>query len=194
MPGTHTQTNMRHNALYYRGATHICTAKQDLTITRYILKTARRGQDLYMQHLVNSLGKEARTLLIITSVVQPHCTILVVLYPHKFSRRTHLVLQVDVGTMFQQQLYDVCVTVSTGKNDSSPPVLWGTISSKSVYMYHTMTLLRFHPTVRWLAVLKAEKHGLVEKPLSGAVFECVARRTTSASRLGDSYHILSIPK
>ncbi len=34
-----------------------------------------------------------------------------------------------------------------------------------------------HPTGRWLAALKAEKHGQIEKPLTGAVFESVARRT-----------------
>ncbi len=34
-----------------------------------------------------------------------------------------------------------------------------------------------HPTGRWLAALKAEKHGLIEEPLMGAVFESVARRT-----------------
>ncbi len=34
-----------------------------------------------------------------------------------------------------------------------------------------------HPTGRWLAALKAEKHGLVEETLTGAVFESVARRT-----------------
>ncbi len=27
-----------------------------------------------------------------------------------------------------------------------------------------------HPTGRWLAILKTEKHGLVEKPLPGDVF------------------------
>ncbi len=34
-----------------------------------------------------------------------------------------------------------------------------------------------HSTGRWLAALKAEKHGLIEKPLTGAVFVSVARRT-----------------
>ncbi len=34
-----------------------------------------------------------------------------------------------------------------------------------------------HPTGRWLAALKAEKHGLIEKPLTSAVLESVARRT-----------------
>ncbi len=43
-------------------------------------------------------------------------------------RRANLVLQIAVSIMFQQQLYGVCVTVCTGKNESRPPVLWGTIS------------------------------------------------------------------
>ncbi len=34
-----------------------------------------------------------------------------------------------------------------------------------------------HPTGRWLPAFWAEKHGLMEKPLTGAVFESVARRT-----------------
>ncbi len=34
-----------------------------------------------------------------------------------------------------------------------------------------------HPTGRWLPALWAEKHGLIEEPLTGAVFESVARRT-----------------
>ncbi len=34
-----------------------------------------------------------------------------------------------------------------------------------------------HPTGRWLAALEAEKHGLIDKPLMGAVFVSVARRT-----------------
>ncbi len=34
-----------------------------------------------------------------------------------------------------------------------------------------------HPTGRRLPALKAEKHGLIEEPLTGAVFESVARRT-----------------
>ncbi len=33
-----------------------------------------------------------------------------------------------------------------------------------------------HLTGRWLAALKAEKHGLIEVPLTGAVFVSVARR------------------
>ncbi len=33
-----------------------------------------------------------------------------------------------------------------------------------------------HPTGRWLAALKAEKHGLIEEPLTGAVFESIATR------------------
>ncbi len=33
-----------------------------------------------------------------------------------------------------------------------------------------------HPTVRWLVALKEEKHDLIEKPLTGAVFESIARR------------------
>ncbi len=35
-----------------------------------------------------------------------------------------------------------------------------------------------HPAGRWLATLKVKKHGLIDKPLTGAVFVCVARRTT----------------
>ncbi len=34
-----------------------------------------------------------------------------------------------------------------------------------------------HPTGRWLAALWVEKYGLIEEPLTGAVFESVARRT-----------------
>ncbi len=34
-----------------------------------------------------------------------------------------------------------------------------------------------HPTGRWLPTLKAEKHGLIEEPLTGAVFVSIARRT-----------------
>ncbi len=34
-----------------------------------------------------------------------------------------------------------------------------------------------HPTGRWLAALKAQKHGLIEKLLTGAIFKSVARRT-----------------
>ncbi len=34
-----------------------------------------------------------------------------------------------------------------------------------------------HPTGRWLRALKVEKHGLIKEPLTGAVFESVARRT-----------------
>ncbi len=33
------------------------------------------------------------------------------------------------------------------------------------------------PTGRWLAALWAEKHGLIEEPLTGAVFVSVARPT-----------------
>ncbi len=41
-----------------------------------------------------------------------------------------------------------------------------------------------HPTGRWLPALWAEKHGLIEEPLTGAVFESVARRTaTNAVRM-----------
>ncbi len=36
-----------------------------------------------------------------------------------------------------------------------------------------------HPTGRWLPALKVEKHGLIEEPLMGAVFESVARRTAT---------------
>ncbi len=35
----------------------------------------------------------------------------------------------------------------------------------------------FHPTGRWRAALWAEKHGLIEEPLTGAVFKTVARHT-----------------
>ncbi len=35
----------------------------------------------------------------------------------------------------------------------------------------------YHLTGRWLAALWVEKHGLIEEPLTGAVFESVARRT-----------------
>ncbi len=35
----------------------------------------------------------------------------------------------------------------------------------------------YHPTGRWRAALWAEKHGLIEEPLTVAVFESVARRT-----------------
>ncbi len=34
-----------------------------------------------------------------------------------------------------------------------------------------------HSTGRWLAALEAEKHGLIDEPLTGAVFVSVARRT-----------------
>ncbi len=34
-----------------------------------------------------------------------------------------------------------------------------------------------HLTGRWLAALKAYKHGLIDEPLTGAVFVSVARRT-----------------
>ncbi len=34
-----------------------------------------------------------------------------------------------------------------------------------------------HPTGKWLAALWAEKCGLIEQPLTGAVFESVARST-----------------
>ncbi len=34
-----------------------------------------------------------------------------------------------------------------------------------------------HPTGRWLPALWAEKHGLIDEPLTGAVFESVARPT-----------------
>ncbi len=44
-----------------------------------------------------------------------------------------------------------------------------------------------HPTGKWLAALWAEKRCLIEEPLTGAVFESVARRTvhpaTNAVRL-----------
>ncbi len=33
-----------------------------------------------------------------------------------------------------------------------------------------------HPTGRWLAALKVEKHGLIDEPLMGAIFVSVARR------------------
>ncbi len=35
-----------------------------------------------------------------------------------------------------------------------------------------------HPTGRWLPTLWVQKHGLIEEPLMGAVFESVARRTS----------------
>ncbi len=38
-----------------------------------------------------------------------------------------------------------------------------------------------HPTGRWLPALWAEKHGLIEEPLTGAVFESVARPTCTAT-------------
>ncbi len=34
-----------------------------------------------------------------------------------------------------------------------------------------------HPTGRWLPTLKAEKYGLIEEPLTGAIFESVASHT-----------------
>ncbi len=34
-----------------------------------------------------------------------------------------------------------------------------------------------HPTGRWLAALKVEKHGLIEERLTSAVFELVSKRT-----------------
>ncbi len=34
-----------------------------------------------------------------------------------------------------------------------------------------------HPTGRWLAAFEAEKHGLIDEPLMGAVFVSVTRRT-----------------
>ncbi len=36
-------------------------------------------------------------------------------------------------------------------------------------------------TGRWLAVLKEDKHDLVEKPSPGAVLMCAARRTARAA-------------
>ncbi len=38
---------------------------------------------------------------------------------------------------------------------------------------------------RWLAILKAEKYGLVEKPLPGTIFECVAIRHPVTIVLGE---------
>ncbi len=38
-----------------------------------------------------------------------------------------------------------------------------------------------HPTGRWLPALWAKKHGLIEEPLTGAVFESVARRTARSA-------------
>ncbi len=47
-----------------------------------------------------------------------------------------------------------------------------------VYRGALLALCRcYHPTERWLATLKTEKHSLVEEPLTGAIFESVARRT-----------------
>ncbi len=47
-----------------------------------------------------------------------------------------------------------------------------------VYRGAVLTICRcFHPTGRWLATLWVEKYGLIEEPLTGAVFEFVARRT-----------------
>ncbi len=44
-----------------------------------------------------------------------------------------------------------------------------------------------HPTGRWLAALKAEKHGLIEEPLTGAVFESVARLTVHLLAANSQY-------
>ncbi len=47
-----------------------------------------------------------------------------------------------------------------------------------VYRGAVLAFCRFcHPTGRWLAALKAEKHVIIDEPLTGAVFVSVARRT-----------------
>ncbi len=76
-----------------------------------------------MQYLVNSLGSREAI-----AVLYARCTAVRQTLTHNINRRANLVLQIDVSIMFQQQLYDVCVTASTGKHNSRPPVLWGTIS------------------------------------------------------------------
>ncbi len=66
MTSTRTQKNTRHHALYYRRPTHNTQPNNqlggiglDLTITRYTEDCEERARS--MQHLVNSLSKEART-------------------------------------------------------------------------------------------------------------------------------------
>ncbi len=78
-----------------------------------------------MQHLGNSLSKDNLCIIV---VLYARCTAVRQTLTHNVSRRANLVLQIDVSIMFQQQLYDVCVTVSTGKHESRPPDLWETVS------------------------------------------------------------------
>ncbi len=54
-------------------------------------------------------------------------------------------------------------------------------------VYSVMELYRpyfaadIYPTGRWLVGVKAEKHGLIEEPLMGAIFELVARLTAGTA-------------
>ncbi len=77
----------------------------------------------------------------------------------------------------------VCVCVQLPRADR---VLRFSIENASKRLdYHTViyhgAVLAFcrccHPTGRWLAALEAEKHGLIDEPLMGAVFVSVARHT-----------------
>ncbi len=77
----------------------------------------------------------------------------------------------------------MCACVQLPRADRLPRFL---IENASKRLYYPTVVYRgavpafcrcCHLTERCLAVLKVEKHGLIEEPLTGAVFESVARRT-----------------
>ncbi len=80
----------------------------------------------------------------------------------------------------------MCVCVQLPRADHLQNVLCYSIENASKWLDYPVVVYCgavpafcrcCHPTGRRLPALKAEKHGLIEEPLTGAVFESVARHT-----------------